>query len=97
MRIYVGNLSYEVAEEDLHEAFEAFGQVASVEILKDKFSGRPKGFGFVEMPAEEEAQSAIAELNGTELKGRTLKVEEARPRPEGRRDGGRRGGGRPSW
>ena len=97
MRIYVGNLSYEVAEEDLQEAFEAFGQVASVEILKDKFSGRPKGFGFVEMPAEEEAQSAIAELNGTELKGRTLKVEEARPRPEGRRDGGRRGGERPSW
>ena len=97
MRIYVGNLSYEVAEEDLQEVFGAFGQVASVEILKDKFSGRPKGFGFVEMPAKEEGQSAIAELNGTDLKERTLKVEEARPRSEGRQGGGRRDGGRPSW
>ena len=93
MKIYVGNLSYEVTEEDLKGAFEAFGQVASAEIIKDKFSGRSKGFGFVEMSAKEEAQSAIAELNGTELKGRTLKVDEARPRSENRGGGRRRGGG----
>ena len=97
MRIYVGNLSYEVTEEDLQEAFEAFGQVASVEIVKDKYSGRSKGFGFVEMPAKEEAQSAIADMNGTELKERTLKVDEARARSEDRRGGERRGGGRRSW
>ena len=97
MKIYVGNLSYEVTEEDLKGAFEAFGQVASAEIIKDKFSGRSKGFGFVEMSAKEEAQSAIAELNGTELKGRTLKVDEARARSEDRRGGERRGGGRRSW
>ena len=93
MNIYVGNLSYEATEEDLNQAFGAFGQVESVNIIKDKYSGRSKGFGFVEMPAKEEAQSAINELNDTELKGRTLKVNEARPRSEARR-GGARGGGR---
>ena len=93
MKIYVGNLSYEATEDDLQQAFEAFGQVASVEIIRDRFSGQSKGFGFVEMPAKAEAQSAMADLNGTELKGRTLKVDEARPRSEGRRSGGRRGGG----
>jgi len=97
MRIYVGSLSYEVTEGDLQEAFEGFGQVASVEIIKDKFSGQPKGFGFVEMPVKSEAESAIAELNGTELKGRTFTVNEARPRSESRGGGGRRGGGRRSW
>ena len=97
MNIYVGNLSYEVTEEDLQQAFEAFGQVASVNIIKDKYSGQSKGFGFVEMPAKAEAQSAIEGLNGKELKERTLNVNEARPRPEGRQDGGRRGGGRRSW
>ena len=101
MNIYVGKLPYEVTEEDLQLAFEPFGQVDSVTIIKDKFSGQSKGFGFVEMPSEAEAQSAIVGLNGTELKGRTLNVNEARPRAEsrsgrGRRDGGRggRGGGR---
>ena len=106
MNIYIGNLSYEVTEEDLQQAFEAFGQVESVNIIKDKFSGRSKGFGFVEMPDKANAQSAINELNGKELKGRALNVNEARPRTESRggrggygggrggRRGGRQGGGR---
>ena len=97
MNIYVGNLSRDVTEEDLRQTFEAFGKVETVSIIKDKFSGESRGFGFVEMPAKAEAQSAIADLNGKELKGRPLKVNEARPRPEGRRGGGgggRRGGGR---
>jgi len=101
MNIYVGNLSYEVTEKELKEAFEAFGQVETVNIIKDKYSGQSKGFGFVEMSAKGEADSAIDGLNGTELKGRTLKVNEARPRTEGRRGGGRggerQGGGRRSW
>jgi len=102
MNIYVGNLSREVTEEDLRQTFEAFGQVASVTIIKDKFSGESRGFGFVEMSAKAEAQAAIAGLNGKELKGRTLNVNEARPRSEGRRGGGRPGGGyrggrRRSW
>ena len=94
MNIYVGSLSYEVTEDDLKEAFEAFGQVESVSIIKDKYSGQSKGFGFVEMPAKAEAQSAINDLNGKELKGRTLNVNEARPRTESRGGGGRYGGGR---
>jgi len=99
MNIYVGNLSREVAEEDLRQAFEAFGQVASASVIKDRFSGESRGFGFVDMPNKTEAQSAIAALNGKDLKGRTLNVNEARPRTEGgRREGGggggqRRGGG----
>ena len=94
MNIYVGNLFYEVSEDDLRLAFESFGQVESVTIIKDKYSGRSKGFGFVEMPSFEEAQSAINGLNGKELKGRTLNVNKARPRTEGRGGRGRRGGGR---
>ena len=99
VNIYVGNLSRDVTEEDLREAFGAFGQVASVNIIKDKFSGEPRGFGFVEMPEKAEAQAAIAGLNGKDLKGQTLNVNEARPRTEGRRDRGGRGGGggRRSW
>ena len=93
MNIYVGNLSYEATEEDLRQAFEGFGQVESANIIKDRYSGEPKGFGFVEMPDKAEAQSAIEGLNGKELKGRTLTVNEARPRSEARRGGGRRGGG----
>ncbi|MGB5933493.1 MAG: RNA-binding protein [Anaerolineae bacterium] len=93
MNIYVGNLSRDVNEEDLQEAFGAFGQVASINIIKDKFSGEPRGFGFVEMPEKAEAQAAIADLNGKDLKGQTLNVNEARPRTEGRRDRGDRGGG----
>jgi len=93
VNIYVGNLSRDVNEEDLQEAFGAFGQVASINIIKDKFSGEPRGFGFVEMPEKAEAQAAIADLNGKDLKGQTLNVNEARPRTEGRRDRGDRGGG----
>ena len=87
MKIYVGNLSYHVTEEDLQAAFEPFGQVETATIIKDRFSGESKGFGFVEMPSKAEAQSAIEGLNGKELKGRTLNVNEARPRPD--RQGGR--------
>jgi len=94
MNIYVGNLAREVSEEDLRQAFAAFGQVASVTILKDRFSGESRGFGFVEMPAKAEAEAAITGLKGKELKGRTLNVNEARPRSEGPGGGGRRGGGR---
>ena len=97
MNIYVGNLSYEVTEEDLKQAFEGFGQLESVKIIKDRFSGESKGFGFVEMPAKGEAESAIEGLNGKEMKGRDLKVSEARPRSEARRGGGRRGGRERSW
>ncbi len=99
MNIYVGNLAREATEEDVREAFKAFGQVTSVSVIKDKFSGESRGFGFVEMPSQAEAQSAIAGLNGKELQGRSLTVNEARPRPEGRgsRDRDRRGGGRRSW
>ena len=94
MKIYVGNLSYEVTEEDLRLALEAFGQVESATIIKDKFSGQSKGFGFVEMASKSEGQSAIDGLNGKELKGRALNVNEARPRTEGRGGGGGYGGGR---
>ncbi len=98
MRIYIGNLSREVTEEDLKQAFEEFGEITSVNILKDKFSGRSRGFGFVEMPVRTEAEAAINALNGTELKGRPLNVNEARPRTEvresGRQGGRRRGGNR---
>ena len=94
MNIYVGNLSHEVTEEDLRQAFETFGEVASAKVITDKFSGVSRGFGFVEMPTKAEAQAAITGLNGTELKGQTLTVNEARPRSESRRGGGRQGGRR---
>ena len=95
MNIYVGSLSYDISEEELKHAFEAFGQVESVNIIKDKFTGKSKGFGFVEMPTDSEAQAAIDGLNGKELKGRTLNVNTARPRTEGGRSRGSGGGGRP--
>jgi len=91
MKIYVGNLSYEVTEEDLRLAVEEFGQVESATIIKDKYSGQSKGFGFVEMASKDEGQAAIDGLNGKELKGRAVKVNEARPRTESR--GGKGGGG----
>jgi len=97
MNIYVGNLSYELTEEDLRSLFEQFGTVASANIIKDKFSGQSKGFGFVEMPAKAEGQSAIDGLNGKEKNGRALKVNEARPPSEKRGGRGKRdfgGGGR---
>ena len=93
MNIYVGNLSYSVTEDDLRQAFEAFGQVASVSIIKDKFSNQSKGFGFVEMPSQEEAQAAISGMNGKDIKGRAMNVNEARPRTDDRRGGGGGGGG----
>ena len=96
MKIYVGNLSYEVTEEELRQEFLAFGEVESVNIITDKYSGRPKGFGFVEMPSVSEGQAAITALNGKILKERTLNVNAARPRSDnrgGRSYGDRRGGG----
>jgi len=94
MKIYVGNLSYEVTEEDLRLELEQYGQVESVTIIKDKRSGQSKGFGFVEMTSKAEGQSAIDALNGKELKGRALNVNEARPRTESRGSGGRYGSDR---
>ncbi len=94
MNIYVGNLAREVTEDDLREAFEAHGQVSTATIIKDKFSGESRGFGFVEMPSKNEAQTAITEMNEKDLKGRTINVNEARPKTDrGGGGGGRRGGG----
>lgn len=90
MNIYVGNLSYQVGEEELQKAFEAYGQVESAKIIKDNYSGRSKGFGFVEMPVNEEAEAAIAGLNGNDLKGRAITVNKARPRTESSRGAGAR-------
>ena len=94
MNIYVGNLSNEVTEEDLKQTFETFGEVESVKIIKDKYTNRSKGFGFVEMASKAEGQSAIDGLNGKELKGKAVNVNEARPRTESRGRGGGYGGGR---
>jgi RNA recognition motif-containing protein len=94
VNIYVGNLSYEVTEEDLKESFEVFGEVEIVKVIKDNYTGRSKGFGFVEMSNNADAQSAINGLNDKELKGRTLKVNTARPRTENRGGRGGFGGGR---
>jgi RNA recognition motif-containing protein len=93
MNIYAGNLSHDVTDDDLRQAFEAFGEVESVNILKDRFTGEPKGFGFIEMKSEDEAKAAIEAMNGKDLKGRAINVAEARPkRDSGPRRGGRRGG-----
>ena len=88
MNIYTGNLSYDVTENELKAAFEAFGSVESVRIIKDNDTGRSKGFGFVEMPDNAEAQAAIDGLNDKELKGKAMKVNTARPKTENRRSGG---------
>ncbi len=96
MKIYVGNLSYDTTEEELRQEFLAFGEVESVSIPTDKYSGRPRGFAFVEMPAVAEGQAAITALNGKALRDRTLIVNPARPRSDdrgGRSYGDRRGGG----
>ena len=93
MNIYVGNLSYELTEADLKEAFEVFGEVETVKIITDNYTGRSKGFGFVEMSDKANARSAIDALNGKEFNGRTLNVNEARPSSNGRRGGGGRSGG----
>jgi RNA recognition motif-containing protein len=86
VNIFIGNLSYNINEGDLRQAFEAFGQVASATVIKDEQSGRSKGFGFVEMPVKAEAQSAIAALNGKAFKGRTITVNEARSQSDDRRE-----------
>jgi RNA recognition motif-containing protein len=97
MKLYVGNLSYDVMEDELRQAFAAFGEVTSVSIPSDRQSGRSKGFGFVEMATKAAAEAAIAGLNGKSLKERTITVAEARPRTDSRPGGGyggSRGGGR---
>jgi len=95
MNIYVGNLSRDLTEAELREAFAAFGEVSSASIIKDKFSGETRGFGFVEMSNKDEADKAISSLNGKDLKGRTMTVNEARPRTDKPRTGGGGfGGGR---
>lgn len=100
MKIYVGNLSFDMTEEELQQEFASFGEVASVSIPTDRYSGRPRGFAFVEMPSISEGQAAIAALNGKTVKSRTLTVDAARPRTDDRGGGGgysggggRRGGG----
>ena len=99
MNIFVGSLPFSIEEADLRESFEAYGAVDSVKIISDKFTGRSKGFGFVEMTNDEEAQKAIDELNGATVQGRAIVVNKSEPKPEGERKsfngGGNRGGGRP--
>ena len=94
MKIYAGNMSYETSEEELKKLFEPYGAVGEVTIIKDRDTGRSKGFGFVEMASDDEARAAIEGLNGSEISGRTLNVNEARPRPEKKQGGGGRGGRR---
>jgi RNA recognition motif-containing protein len=84
MNIYVGNLSYGMSEDELRDAFSAFGEVSSVKILMDRETGRSRGFGFVEMPNKSEAETAIAQLNGKDVGGRALRINEARPREQRR-------------
>jgi len=97
MNIYVGNISSQLTEEEIKEAFAAYGALTSVRIIKDKYTGEPRGFGFVEMPEKAEAEAAIAGLNGKEFKGKTLNVNEARPRPEGYRGDSRGRSGASSY
>ena len=93
MNIYVGNLARSVSDSDLKDAFQAFGEVSSASVIKDKYSGESRGFGFVEMPSKEEAEKALSALNGKELQGRTITVNEAKPRADRSRGGGGFGGG----
>jgi RNA recognition motif-containing protein len=105
MNIYIGNLSKDVSDEDLQALFSEYGEITSVKIIRDLFSGESKGFGFVEMPGSTESQKAIDELNNKELKGKNIIVNEARPKNKDRKPGGQRGGqrggggggGRRSW
>lgn len=92
MKIYIGNMSFDTTEDTIRQAFEAYGEITSINLISDRDSGRPKGFGFVEMANDEQAKAAIAGLNGTDMGGRTVNVNEARPRPEGGNRGGSRGG-----
>jgi RNA recognition motif-containing protein len=92
MNIYIGNLDYAVNEQNLQELFQQYGEVTSAKIITDKFTGRSKGFGFVEMSNDGEATSAIEALNGTAMKNRNISVTEARPKEEGSGNGNRGGG-----
>ncbi|MCI0494037.1 MAG: RNA-binding protein [bacterium] len=94
MNIYIGNLSQEVTDDDLRQAFESFGNITSAKVIKDRFSGESRGFGFIEMPDKQEAMTAMESLNGAELKGKKIMVSEAKPRAEKRRGGSGGGGGR---
>ena len=94
MNIYVGNLSYEATDVTIREAFESFGEVTSARVIKDKYNGQSRGFGFVEMPAQSQAQTAIRSLNGKELLGKPISVNEARARTDQGRTGGQGGRGR---
>lgn len=94
MNIFVGNLAADVTEEDLKKLFSEYGNITSVKVIKDMFSGTSKGFGFVEMPGQAQAQKAISELNTQDLKGKKLTVNEARPKGEKGNGGGSRGGSR---
>ncbi|WP_396192796.1 RNA recognition motif domain-containing protein [Flavobacterium sp.] len=85
MNIFVGSLPWSIEEADLRESFEVYGSVSSVKIITDKFTGRSKGFGFVEMDSDEEAEKAITELNGATVDGRTIVVNKSEPKPEGER------------
>jgi RNA recognition motif-containing protein len=89
MNIYVGNLSYDATDVTIREAFESFGEVTSARVIKDMYNGQSRGFGFVEMPAQSQAQTAIKSLNGKELLGKQMSVNEARPRADRGRTGGR--------
>lgn len=84
MNIYAGNLSYNTQDNELHDAFSEFGEVASAKVIMDRDTGRSKGFGFVEMANDDDGKKAIEALDGTDLDGRTIKVNEARPRPDRR-------------
>ncbi|MFO7967681.1 MAG: RNA-binding protein [Archaeoglobaceae archaeon] len=85
MNIYIGNLPFEVKDDELRQGFESYGQVSSVNVVKDRLSGRSKGFAFVEMSDDDEAKAAIEGLNGTTMNGREIKVNKARPKPQGKR------------
>lgn len=90
MNIYIGNLSYKISDQQLKEVFERFGEVVAAKIITDRETGRSKGFGFVEMKNDSEAQTAIAELNDTEIEGRTAKVNKARPKRSAKNQEGRK-------
>jgi len=101
MKLYVGNLSYETTENDLRTAFEGYGQVSSINVITDKYTGKSRGFAFVEMDSKEEATKAMTDLNESELNGRNLNINEAKPRNDSRGGGGgfekKRNGYRENW
>jgi RNA recognition motif-containing protein len=94
MNIYIGNLSQEVTDDDLRQAFESLGNITSAKVIRDRFSGESRGFGFIEMPDKQEAMAAMESLNGSDLKGKKIMISEAKPRADKRRGGSGGGGGR---